>query len=110
MTGSRDSGFRSRAVRIPVLQVKAALGDINGQLVNISTSGALLRLDQAVPVGRRAALKLSKGSASLTLAVEVVRTTPVGDAHRAGDGCYAGVQFGVLSFESRVAIAKLLGD
>jgi len=43
--------MRSRKIRVPAAGVKVRLGSGQGDLLNVSLSGALIRLDQELPVG-----------------------------------------------------------
>jgi hypothetical protein len=50
--------MQSRKVRVPAAGVLVRLGSASGDLVNVSVTGALLRLDRELPIGSKAALQM----------------------------------------------------
>lgn len=104
---ARSHYLRPRSVRMPAKGVKARLGDQLGELVNLSLTGALLKLAREVPVGASFALTLSKRSDAAEISVEVVRTQALAEP-REPPACLVGVKFLAVSTEARTMMVRLV--
>jgi len=63
--------MNSRKVRVPATGVQVKLGPGTGDLINVSVSGALMRLDHEVEIGETWTLQLKPGD--IELAARTVR-------------------------------------
>ena len=87
-----------RPARSPVHDVRAKLGTLECQVANLSTTGAMLRSQVEVGVGREMLMLLQLESALATVNVRVVRCEPVetalpGEAVRRGQDFALGIMF-----------------
>lgn len=74
---NRTSPRAWRPARSPVQDVRAKLGNLDCQVANLSTTGAMLRSRVDVAVGREVQMLLQLGPQSATAHVRVVRCEPV---------------------------------
>ena len=65
--------MQPRAVRVPLLEAYVRFNGFDATLVNISRSGALLRMREPVEVGANARLTLSQRSTTIEIDGKVVR-------------------------------------
>jgi hypothetical protein len=104
----------TRVVRftgVATSEIETRLGSEIGRLVNVSATGALLRMNAPLPVGRSCPLFINMPASPISLTARVVRTeriTPADDA-RAGVQQLVGVMFTEFSASARQGIAKLCG-
>ena len=103
-----------RAARVPTAEIEARLGSEFGRLVNISATGALLRISAPFLLGRQCPLILNMPDPPVTLTVRIVRTERTTPTERHGEAPHAhylvGVMFTEFPSSARQAIAKLCGD
>lgn len=85
---------QQRAVRIPLEDAIVSFDHDPASLVNISRTGALLRLHGPAKVGLAARLVITHNHTTIQLDAEVVRTKMAGTAGRADQGDWqCGVRF-----------------
>jgi hypothetical protein len=100
-----------RFARVDTSNIEARLGSEIGHIVNVSATGALLRMHTDFRVGRSCPLFLNVPGAPVSLIVRIVRTeriTPDEDAAASAQQL-VGVMFTEFSSTARQAIAKLCG-
>lgn len=68
---------RFRAVRVATAPIELRFAGVFGRLVNISASGALVRIDQSLSLGCEWPLRLNLESGAVELRARVVRSKPV---------------------------------
>ena len=101
--------MRQRAVRLPVLGGAARVGDLRGQLVNLSIGGALLRLDAPAPINGEFIIVLLKGSDVLRIPARIVRTTPdMQESPHDAVGWFVAVEFTALPIEARATMPRFV--
>ena len=72
--------MQPRAVRVPLLEAYVRFNGFDATLLNISRSGALLRLREPVEIGSSARLTLSQRSTTIEIDGKVVRAERGGAA------------------------------
>lgn len=86
--------LQARAVRIQLDEAIVSFNHDPVSLVNISRTGALLRVHGPAPVGLAARLVITHNHTTIQIDAEVVRTRMAGPAGRADQGDWqAGVRF-----------------
>ena len=86
--------MQPRAVRVPLLETYVQFKGRDAILVNISRSGALLRMREPVAVGENARLTLSQRSTTIEIDGRVVRADAGGRAPvDIGDERHVGISF-----------------
>ena len=101
----------ARFARVDTSHLEARLGSEIGHLVNVSATGALLRMHTDFRVGRSCPLFINMPGSPVSLIVRIVRSersTLDGDATAATQQL-VGVMFTEFSSTARQAIAKLCG-
>ena len=99
-----------RFARVDGSNIEARLGSEIGHVVNVSATGALLRVNAEFRVGRSCPLFINVPGSPVSLIVRIVRTermTPDEDAMASAH--QVGVMFTEFSSTARQAIAKLCG-
>ncbi len=86
--------MQPRAVRVPLLETIVRFNGLEASLVNISRSGALLRMSEPVEVGSSARLTLSQRSTTIEIEGKVVRARVSGGAAIEPGERHVGVSFG----------------
>jgi hypothetical protein len=86
--------MQPRAVRVPLLETVVRFNGQDASLVNISRSGALLRMFEPVEIGADARLTLSQRSTTIEIDGKVVRARGGGGAAIEPDEHHVGVSFG----------------
>ena len=101
---------------MPTPQIEARLGSEFGRLVNVSATGALVRVGAPFQLGRTCPLILNIPESPVSLTVRVVRAEPEsvasGERHgrRSEDVDYLiGVKFTEYPSSAKQAIVKLCG-
>lgn len=100
-----------RFTRVETAGIEARLGSVVGQMVNVSATGALLRMNGPFLVGRSCPLFINLPASPISLNVQVVRTeqaTPEDD-RTANAQQLVGVRFTEFSSSAKQALAKLCG-
>jgi hypothetical protein len=95
-----------RAVRVPLFGIPVKLGSASGQLLDISASGARLRVDRELPAGSEWFLILEEPAKPVLLRVRIVRSVP---PPAGTPGVDLGVTFLSMADEARQAVARLCG-
>ena len=86
--------MQPRAVRVPLLDAYVRFNGFGATLVNISRSGALVRLSEPAEVGTNARLTLSQHSMTIEIDGKVVRAVEGGAAIvDCGDDRLVGITF-----------------
>ena len=86
--------MQPRAVRVPLLEAYVRFNGLDATLVNISRSGALLRLREPVEVGSNARLTLSQRATTIEIHGKVVRAVREGATIiDIGDDRHVGISF-----------------
>lgn len=100
-----------RFARVDASNIEARLGSEIGHVVNVSATGALLRVNTEFRVGRSCPLFINLPSSPVSLVVRVVRTERMtaDDNTAANAQQLVGVMFTEFSSTARQAIAKLCG-
>ncbi|MFN7985668.1 MAG: PilZ domain-containing protein, partial [Vicinamibacterales bacterium] len=86
--------MQPRAVRVPLLETIVRFNGREASLVNISRSGALLRMSDPVEVGSEARLTLSQRSTTIEIDGKVVRARGGESALLEPGERHVGVSFG----------------
>jgi len=100
-----------RFARVDTSNIEARLGSEIGHIVNVSATGALLRMHTDFRVGRSCPLFLNMPGSPVSLIVRIVRTERIApdDDVAAAAQQLVGVMFTEFSSTARQAIAKLCG-
>lgn len=108
------SGGILRSARVPTPEIEARLGSEFGRLVNISATGALVRISAPFLLGRQCPLILNTPDAPVTLTVRIVHTERTAPTERHGEAPHVhylvGVMFTEFPSSAKPAIVKLCGD
>jgi PilZ domain-containing protein len=100
----------SRFTRVATDDIEARLGSAVGHMVNVSATGALLRMNAPFLVGRSCPLFINLPASPVSLNVQVVRTERLTTADTAADvEQLVGVRFTEFSSSAKHALAKLCG-
>ena len=100
-----------RFTRVATADIEARLGSEIGRVVNVSATGALLRMSAPFLVGRSCPLFINLSGSPVSLNVQVVRTEQVipDDDGTASVQQLVGVRFTEFSSSAKHALAKLCG-
>lgn len=101
-----------RSARVPTPGLRARFGTADGDLINVSVSGALIRTDHEVPLGSKGPVTLDLDGRRITLEGRVVRSVAI-DSHghaSPGRSVYAvGVMFLDPAASTTKAVTELCG-
>ena len=78
--------FKPRAVRISIAEAVVTFNGKQATLVNISRTGALLRVHAALPIDTTGQLTISQNHTTVQMEGRVVRTGMAGTAGEPNDG------------------------
>jgi hypothetical protein len=100
-----------RFARVPTTEFEARLGSEVGRIVNVSATGALLRINGPFQVGRSCPLFLNLPGAPISLIVRIVRMERLTKEPSTANAAQhlVGVMFTEFSATAKQAIARLCG-
>src|SRR5262245_27300018 len=101
--------MHSRKVRVPATGVRVQLGPGSGDLINVSVSGALMRLDHAVEVGAALPLHIERAGGIDCRVVRCSPTSAPGQPPNVQHWLIA-VTFGQLSAEAEKPLRELVAE
>ena len=102
--------MNSRKVRVPATGVQVKLGPGSGDLINVSVSGALMRLDHKVEVGTAWTLQLQPGDIEIDARTVRCSTTSAPGLPPAVQRWLVAVTFAELSAETARLIRELVAE
>jgi hypothetical protein len=98
-----------RFARVATTGIEARFGSEIGRVLNVSATGALLRMNASCLVGRSGPLFMNLPGSPISLMARVVRADRVPPDDATGGQFLVGVTFTEFSPPARQAIAKLCG-
>lgn len=110
----RASPRLTRSVRVPTPGIRVRLNGVHGDLLNVSATGALVRLRRELPVGTDCSVSIDVNDRRIDLSGRVIRCERMGITLPGGavmkQTAYAiGVMFMHMSAAAMQEIAKLCG-